>query len=658
MSLRWLRRFGLLIGLLLAALLAPAHAQSIESVLAPGEVIAGHAKVEHECANCHVRFNPKGQDALCMACHKEVGQDMKARTGFHGRQPAATCRSCHTDHKGRQAKIVQLDTKRFDHKQTDYLLKARHLDVACDKCHASGKKYWQATSECLSCHKKDDVHKGGISGKCADCHTETGWKHTDFDHGKKTHFALEDKHATKAKCDDCHSNGRYKDTPKTCIGCHKKDDEHKGQFGAKCETCHGAKAWKTVNFNHDTDTSYDLKGKHRKTACTDCHTGPLYKQKLPEQCWDCHKKDDKHKESLGKDCASCHSESGWKDPPRFDHGKTRFPLLGKHGKVECKDCHQSAMYKEAPMDCHACHKKDDKHEGTLGKACVDCHSERDWRATAGRFDHDKTRFALRNAHARGQIKCSDCHKGGLKAFRNTEMACYACHKKDDKHEGTQGQQCAQCHGDKDWKATLFDHSKTRFALTGSHNRVECKGCHATKRFNDVQRDCVACHRKDDRHKAKLGARCETCHNTRSWKSWDFNHARQTSYPLTGEHIRVTCEACHTQAAPSGKTVAETGQRCLDCHSKDDTHDGQFGVRCEQCHSTKGWKQLEKHFSLRPDNIPTMNVQFSHLAVVVAVCSTPPFVHDAHPPHQALDPSRRVRAAAGLGFDAGCGARAG
>ncbi|MFZ2989312.1 cytochrome c3 family protein, partial [Ideonella sp.] len=200
MTLRWLRRFGLLIGLLLAALLAPAHAQSIESVLAPGEVIAGHAKVEHECANCHVRFNPKGQDALCVACHKEVGQDMKARTGFHGRQAQATCRSCHTDHKGRQAKIVQLDPKRFDHKQTDYLLRAKHLDVACDKCHTSGKKYWQAASECLSCHKKDDVHKGGISGKCADCHSETGWKHTDFDHGKKTHFTLEDKHATKAKC--------------------------------------------------------------------------------------------------------------------------------------------------------------------------------------------------------------------------------------------------------------------------------------------------------------------------------------------------------------------------------------------------------------------------------------------------------------------------
>jgi len=579
-------------------LVVGAHAQSIESVLAPGEVIAGHAKVEHECANCHVRFNPKGQDALCMACHKEVAQDVKQHQGLHGRLKAQpSCRSCHTDHKGRQARIVLLDTKRFDHQQTDYTLKGKHTDVACNQCHAAGKKYWQAPADCFTCHKKDDVHKGGIGKQCADCHRETSWKLTDFDHGKKTHFALEDKHL-KLKCDDCHANGRFKDTPKTCVGCHKKDDEHKGQYGGKCETCHNARSWKDNTFNHDTDTVYALKGKHRKTACADCHTGPLYRQKLPQQCWDCHKKDDKHKETLGKDCASCHSESGWKDPPRFDHDKTPFPLLGKHVKADCKDCHKSVLFKEAPSDCYACHKKDDKHEGTLGKGCVDCHAERDWKATSGRFNHDLTRFALRNGHATAKIQCADCHQGGPKFFRGTDTRCYSCHKKDDKHEGTQGQQCAQCHGDRDWKATVFDHSKTRFPLTGGHGRVECQDCHVTKRFKDVSRACVSCHVKDDQHKGKLGALCATCHNARNWKAWNFNHARQTSYALTGRHAQVKCEACHAQPAPAGKAIAAVGQRCIDCHLKDDSHDGQFGNRCDQCHSTSGWIQVAKQ--LKPD----------------------------------------------------------
>jgi hypothetical protein len=610
----WLKRgLGLALCLVLWLAGGVAHAQSIESVLAPGSVIAGHAKVENECANCHVRFNPKGQDAQCVVCHKEVGQDLKTRAGFHGRNKAdATCRSCHTDHKGRQARIVPFDPKRFDHRQTDYLLKAKHIDVPCEKCHVAGKKYWQAATDCLSCHKKDDMHKGGVGPKCADCHRETGWKDTDFDHGKKTHFALEDKHA-RLKCDDCHANGRYKDTPKTCIGCHKKDDDHKGQFGAKCETCHSAKTWKDISFNHDTDTHYVLRGKHRKADCTSCHTGPLYKQKLPEQCWDCHKKDDKHKDTLGHDCASCHSESGWKDPPRFDHDKTRFPLLGKHLKTECKACHKSAVFKEAATDCIACHKKDDKHEGKLGTACADCHGEKDWKTTADRFSHDRTRFALRNAHAAEKVKCADCHRGGLTAFRGTEMACYACHKKDDKHEGTQGQRCEQCHGDKDWKATVFDHGKTRFPLTGGHSQVECKSCHETKRFKDTPRECIACHRKDDQHKATLGARCETCHNARHWKAWEFNHTTQTRYPLTGGHARVKCAACHTEVAPSGKAIAGLGQRCIDCHGKDDAHDGQFGRRCEQCHITSNWKQVDQRSGPRSESSPpTMNVPVAHL----------------------------------------------
>lgn len=583
---------------LVALLPWSAHGQSVESVLAPGDVIAGHAKLEGVCASCHVRFSPKGQDALCMDCHKEVSRDVKSKSGFHGRlKGEPTCRSCHTDHKGRQARIVQFDPKKFDHRQSDYLLKAKHQDVACDQCHLKGKKYWQAASDCLSCHKKDDVHKGGIGGKCSDCHSESGWKDTSFDHAKKTKFALEQKH-TKVKCDGCHANGHYKDTPKTCIGCHKKDDEHKGQYGSKCETCHNAATWKDILFNHDADTHYALRGKHRKVQCNDCHTGPLYKQNLPEQCWDCHKRDDKHKESLGKDCATCHSESGWKDPPRFDHEKTRFPLLGKHVKADCKDCHKGVMFKEASTDCFACHKKDDKHEGTLGQSCVDCHSERDWKTTAGRFDHDKTRFPLRNAHFSERVKCAACHTAGLKGYRNTATDCYACHQKDDKHQGSQGKQCEQCHGDKDWKLTAFDHSKTRFPLTGGHRNVACSSCHETKQFKEVKRECVGCHLKDDPHKASQGGKCESCHSVRHWKAWTFDHDKQTRYALTGRHAKVKCEACHARPAPKGSAIAAVGQRCVDCHASDDPHDGQFGQRCEQCHATGNWLQISGSLSTR------------------------------------------------------------
>ena len=59
----------------LLVLLMPLQAgsQGIESILAPGQVIHGHAKLENDCKQCHVRFDRKAQSGLCTDCHKEVG---------------------------------------------------------------------------------------------------------------------------------------------------------------------------------------------------------------------------------------------------------------------------------------------------------------------------------------------------------------------------------------------------------------------------------------------------------------------------------------------------------------------------------------------------------------------------------------------------------
>lgn len=537
----------------------PATAQNIESILAPGKLIQGHAKLENDCSQCHVKFDRKAQDGRCMACHKDIGADVRARTGFHGRLKPQACNTCHTDHKGRNARIVELDKTRFDHAQTDFQLRGKHQKVECEKCHVAGKKYSEAPSDCNSCHKRDDVHKGALGPKCADCHSESSWKETRFDHDK-TRFSLTGKHAD-VRCTECHRNNVFKNTPRTCISCHRKDDEqkgHKGQFGEKCETCHGTKAWKPSNFNHDDDTKYALRGKHRSTECTACHKGNLYRIKPSQDCYACHQKDDKHKETLGKDCGSCHTERSWKEPSKFNHDQTSFPLLGGHAKVECKDCHKSTMFKEAPKDCIGCHKKDDKHEGTLG------------------------------------------------------------------------QQCEQCHSERSWKATRFDHGLTRFPLTGKHIAVKCDSCHESNRFKEAPRDCYACHKKEDRHKLKFGEACESCHNTRGWTIWDFDHDKRTSYKLDGAHRKVACQSCHTQLAPKGSKAAELGKNCISCHRKSDVHDGQFGMRCEQCHVTQNWKKLQGRVSSLPQpSAETVLAQMpplgeaSHFRRRLAATSVPP-----------------------------------
>ena len=577
---------------LLLALLgsASARAQSMESVLSPGTLAKAHAKWDDSCRSCHLPFDRKAQDRLCTDCHKDIGRDLAERSGMHGRLKPQPCRSCHTDHRGREMQIAPLDTKAFDHQQTDFALRGRHRDTDCVKCHVAGKKYSAAAQDCQSCHRKDDVHKGALGARCENCHDEKNWRDTRFDHSG-TRFALTGAHL-QARCESCHKTREYKDAPRDCIGCHRKDDKHKAQFGEKCESCHNDRRWRDLLFRHDVDTRYPLRDKHRDLRCTSCHTGPLYRDKLASDCLSCHQKDDKHKGTLGRDCASCHSERGWKDTQqRFDHDRTAFPLLGKHVRSQCKDCHQSLVYREAPSSCVACHRKDDKHERTLGERCADCHTETDWKAP--RFDHASTRFALRGAHGAATLACKSCHKDA-KSYRDAPRDCIACHRKDDKHEAQLGERCESCHDEQRWKGARFDHAKARFALAGAHLAAKCESCHQSLRYRDAPRDCLGCHRKDDKHKARLGAACESCHNVRAWRLWRFDHDRQTDYPLQGAHAKLGCESCHRQPAGGTQKIAPLQRSCVACHAKDDAHDRGFGLRCEQCHQPTSWTQVRNN----------------------------------------------------------------
>jgi len=570
----------LVVGMVVAG---PVRAQALESALSPGKLSEAHRKIEEECEKCHVRFDRAAQDKLCMDCHKDVAQDARTKGGFHGRMKPQSCRTCHTDHKGRGAAIAAFDKAAFDHSKTNFELRASHQKFDCAKCHAPpNKAYRIPVRDCNACHRKDDVHKGSLGPKCADCHNENKWKEAKFDHGT-TRFPLTGKHET-TKCADCHKDTQYKETPKTCVACHRKDDKHKGQFADKCETCHSTKDWKDIKFNHDTDTHYPLLGKHRPAKCQSCHTGNLYRDKLPVGCNDCHKGDDKHKGSLGTACADCHSERGWKEPAKFNHDKTAFPLKGKHADVKCKDCHKSAMFKEAPKECVACHKKDDKHKGSLGDDCGKCHYERDWKKT--NIDHSKTAFPLLGKHEKAE--CGACHKS--MNFKEAPKDCWSCHQREDKHEGQEGKACGSCHDERAWKpAPKFDHGLTRFPLLGKHAPVECKSCHKTPRYKDAKLDCYSCHVKDDKHKKTLGTNCAQCHNARSWKAWDFDHDKRTKFVLDGGHKGKACSACHTQPMEA-KVLTPT--LCASCHAKDDVHEGAYGKQCQQCHVTENFRTIK------------------------------------------------------------------
>src|SRR5579864_6472944 len=173
-----------------------AWATTVEKLLMPGKVSRAHVKQEEGCGNCHDRTNTVTQTSLCLDCHKPIAQDVREHRGYHGRMANATageCRACHTEHKGRDADIVQLSRAAFDHHLTDFPLEGAHIPLSCDSCHKPGESWRKAAAKCVSCHKDDDVHKGQFTQSCGDCHSQVSWTGGKFDHDK-TDFRLTGAH--------------------------------------------------------------------------------------------------------------------------------------------------------------------------------------------------------------------------------------------------------------------------------------------------------------------------------------------------------------------------------------------------------------------------------------------------------------------------------
>lgn len=353
----------------------------------PGPVIAAHADAEHECAKCHVRFDRAAQKRLCLDCHKPVAADVAAATGYHGRSRARgkDCRDCHTEHKGRAARIAAFDEKSFEHRQTDFQLRDKHAGAACSRCHRPAAPYRKAALDCHACHRDDDMkkgHKEQFGQRCDRCHDARGWKPALFDHDRDTHYRLVDRHR-EAKCADCHRGPLFREaTPTRCVACHRGDDPHRASLGDKCDKCHSAKGWKGASFDHAA-TRFALRDKHLAAKCSACHKEKGRFDGLQLACISCHERDDRekgHRGDYGRKCESCHNAKAFK-PATFSHDRdARFPLAGKHAKAACGACHKGPLYgAKTKSACYECHEDQDVHFATYGLDCAVCHVGEDWR---------------------------------------------------------------------------------------------------------------------------------------------------------------------------------------------------------------------------------------------------------------------------------------
>jgi hypothetical protein len=329
-------------------------------------------------------------------------------------------------------------------------------------------------------------------------------------------------------------------------------------------------------------------------------------------------------------CTACH---------KLGAGQTQLKCLECHSEIASRlagrrGLHPTYVNKPGSEDCARCHSE---HNGAD-------FSTVHWDPRPGVFDHSKTGYKLEGKHA--GLTCNQCHnreripageRAGIRmkdlnrTFLGLSQQCSTCHQ--DFHKGQLGPNCQQCHTAEDWKkvSETFDHSKTRYPLTGAHAQVKCEKCHTPgddgkPRYQGLVFDrCTACHA--DPHKGAFPQTCQTCHNTGGWKrispavlSGNFDHAK-TKFPLLGKHLDVGCGKCHASGDFKKPLVF---QKCANCHQPD-PHRGQFakrpeGAECAGCHTVEGWKPAK--FGV-PEHAKTgYPLEGKHATVECAKCHIP------------------------------------
>jgi hypothetical protein len=541
-----------------------------------------------------------GLETPCKACHFDE----------HRGQEGPTCEKCHNETSWKPA-------PGFDHVKAQFVLTGKHQKVKCEKCHPSQpdtqtpadafpapvkrtieKLKGLQFAGCIDCHV--DFHKGKFGKACESCHVTDGWlimkkALTDVTFHDKTRYPLRGSHIT-VPCAKCHgpfpaAPARFKNMDfQKCQGCHY--DAHLGQLqGGKnkpapdCDRCHTVEAFKPVRFEVDqhAQSRYPLQGAHKAVACSRCH-------------------------------------------------KENQPLVAKHADEAAAAARAGKAVKLVPTDlkleqpldkCESCHS--DVHAGQFAArtgGCASCHQVASFKQL--KFDHNKdSRFALAGKHAK--TACASCHKpervgeATVVRFKPMRMACADCHR--DIHLGQLAQKnttdCARCHGVDAFKPSTFNHGDKRFtdfALEGKHAKAKCDKCHpdvkveataSVRKYKGVPRVCETCHvdvhrgafagfdprllltkgvtfpRQAPTTSAVQETRCAGCHSPESWDTVSFPHER-TGFPLRGAHQRSMCKECHVRGFDT-----PLPDSCASCHR--DTHQGEFGLRCEGCHKEDTWQ---------------------------------------------------------------------
>ncbi len=552
--------------------------------ISPGPLSKAHHALDGPagCTKCHA-VSAGSPNFKCLDCHREISLQLQQKHGLHVTYVTSNpgnsgCVKCHSEHNGAEFALVrwQPSLKAFDHRQTGFVLDGKHANLTCNQCHNAAK----LTPSGRSMLGSRDPSRTflGLGTSCVDCH----------------------------------------------------EDKHRGELGPTCTQCHNTVDWKR-SFDHGK-TKFPLRGAHLQVTCAKCHTPgsdgkPRFTGISFETCASCHS--DPHRGAFVQQrCESCHNLNNWKQTlvaTRFDHSKTKFPLLGKHEGVSCQSCHRKADFKTAIAfaACADCHKPD-PHKGQFAKRadggrCDSCHTVDGFKqAKFTLVDHNKAGFPLLEKHA--TVACAKCHTPAGKAtvFKVKFATCLDCHQDAHKKQFAAApyfNRCERCHNESGFEPSTFTlamHQQGKFVLTGGHMAIACNQCHkpagqlTVAAFHFDGTGCTSCHADPHRNQfasrmAKLDAAghplgCEACHSTKTWQELDrFDHGT-TKFLLVGTHKAVRCVECHRPPNLERKLAnvdfSAAPKVCDECH--EDPHEAQFAkgqptTRCADCHNTMKWR---------------------------------------------------------------------
>ena len=280
-----------------------------------------------------------------------------------------------------------------------------------------------------------------------------------------------------------------------------------------CAKCHNPSNWdfdrENVTFHHDS-TNFPLIGQHIDLECRSCHQTPVFKE-AKSTCVDCHQ--DIHQQTVGYDCARCHSSFSWiVENITLIHEQVSFPLMGAHANINCNDCHLSETnlrFDPISPECISCHnteyvsaKEPDHVAQAFPVDCSLCHKQtgQDW--TGGGIVHSF--FPLEQGH---QISaCTQCHK--TPNYSDTSPDCINCHSLDYQNASNPDHssfptECNLCHTlVQGWRPASFSNHDSRFPIYSGNHKGEwdqCIDCH-TIEGNYGTFSCIDCHEHNNASK--------------------------------------------------------------------------------------------------------------------------------------------------------------